>query len=148
MTAPMPTSSDRFPGHSLPGGSSLIITRMSKHKSAAWKLIHYLVDAQTQLQFHKLTGNLPSNREAWEMPQLKNDPYMKAFFIQLQYLRSTPKIPEWEQIATKIMEYTELAANRSTPNEELLEALNKDVNRILEKRRWLFEHNALSGQKR
>jgi multiple sugar transport system substrate-binding protein len=73
---------------------------------------------------------------------------MKAFFIQLQYLRSTPKIPEWEQIATKIMEYTELAANRSTPNEELLEALNKDVNRILEKRRWLFEHNALSGQKR
>ena len=63
---------------------------------------------------------------------------MRAFYEQFQHVVVTPKITEWEQIAfSKLQQYAELAARGAMPIDEALNSLNKDVDKILEKRRWL-----------
>lgn len=140
MTAPMPSYSNDYPGVSLAGGSSLVIFENSKYKKEVWKFFEFLSQVKTQIEFYTMLNNLPSVKEAWENPIFKNDPYMQAFYKQFTNVRATPKIPEWEQIAfSKVQQYAELAVRNAMSVEDALKNLDKDVNRILEKRRWLVE---------
>ncbi len=140
MTAPMPGYANEYPGVSLAGGSSLVIFKDSKFKKEVWKFFEYLSQPKTQLEFYKLLNNLPANKEAWQDSLLKNDPYMQAFYLQFMNVRATPKIPEWEQIAfSKVQQYAELAARGVMSVDDALKNLDKDVDRILEKRRWIVE---------
>jgi multiple sugar transport system substrate-binding protein len=141
MTAPMPGYKTDYPGVSLAGGSSLVIFKNSKHKKEVWKFFEYLSRENIQIDFYKLLNNLPSVKLAWEDSLFRNDPYMKAFYLQFQNVRATPKIPEWEQIAfSKVQQYAELAARNVMSVDEALKNLDKDVDLILEKRRWIIEH--------
>ncbi len=138
MTAPMPGYANEYPGVSLAGGSSLVVFKDSKYKKEVWKFFEYLSEKSTQIEFYKLLNNLPAIKEAWEDPIFKNDPYMQAFYTQFTNVKATPKIPEWEQIAfAKVQQYAELAARNVISIEEALISLDKDVDRILEKRRWI-----------
>jgi len=140
MTAPMPGYANDYPGVSLAGGSSLVIFKESKYKKEVWKFFEYLSKKTTQIEFYKLLNNLPAIKEAWEDPIFKEDLYMQAFYLQFMNVRATPKIPEWEQIAfAKVQQYAELAARNVISVEEALRRLDKDVDRILEKRRWIVE---------
>lgn len=140
MTAPMPGYANDYPGVSLAGGSSLVIFKDSKYKKEVWKFFEYLSEKSTQIEFYKLLNNLPAIKEAWDDPIFKDDPYMQAFYLQFMNVRATPKIPEWEQIAfAKVQQYAELAARNVISVEEALRRLDKDVDRILEKRRWIVE---------
>ncbi len=141
-TAPLPAYKDNYPGVSLAGGSSLVIFNNSQHKEEAWKLIEYLSRPHIQIEFYKLLNDLPSIKEAWNDPILKDDPYMKAFYEQFFHVVATPKVPEWEQIAfSKVQQYAELAARNALTVDEALKQLDNDVDRILEKRRWLQSRN-------
>ena len=140
MTAPMPGNANDYPGVSLAGGSSLVIFNDSKHKKEVWKFFEYLSQAKTQIEFYQMLNNLPSVKEAWDNPIFRDDPYMQAFYAQFTNVRATPKIPEWEQIAfAKVQQYAELAARNVMSVDEALKSLDKDVDRILEKRRWIVE---------
>jgi multiple sugar transport system substrate-binding protein len=139
-TAPLAGLSDSIPGVSLPGGSSLVIFKSSRHKVEAWKLIEYFSRPSVQLELYRLTGTLPARREAWMDSSFAGNPLMKAFLTQLQVVRAPAKIPEWEQIAMKIQEYAEVAAQLTRSDREILQALDRDVDRILEKRRWMVEN--------
>jgi multiple sugar transport system substrate-binding protein len=140
MTAPLPGPDLSTPGISLAGGSSLVMAKSSDKKAAAWKLIEFLSNPSIQFEFYKLVAALPALKNVWEQPELKNDPYMQAFFEQFHHVVPTPKIPEWEQIAfSKIQQYAELAVRGEKSIQESLELLDDDVNKILEKRRWLLE---------
>src|SRR5206468_2357363 len=55
----------------------------------------------------------------------------------LQTVRATPKIPEWERIAARIAHHLELAVRGDQSLDDALSALDRDVDAILEKRRWL-----------
>lgn len=137
-TAPMPGYKSEYPGLSLAGGSSLVIFKDSEHKSEAWKLIEFLSEPEIQLKVYNLTNNLPSVINAWNDSSLSEDIYMKAFYMQLQNVVPTPKIPEWEQIVfSKLQQYAEFAARGVMTTDEALKKLDEDANRILEKRRWM-----------
>lgn len=139
MTAPLPGTNGIYPGTSLAGGSSLVIFKSSEHKREVWKFFEYLSLKKTQLELYKLNDNLPAVKEAWEDSSLSNNKYIKAFYEQFQAVKATPKIPEWEQIASsKLQRYVELAARNVMSVDDALKALDDDVNRILEKRRWLM----------
>jgi multiple sugar transport system substrate-binding protein len=138
-TAPLP--GPEGPGVSLAGGSSLVLFRRSPHKDAAWSLVEFLSRPEQQVRFSRLSGDLPARREAWDDPSLARDPKVQAFWKQLQKVVSTPKIPEWELIASRILEYSELAAREAAHPDTALARLDRDVNRILEKRRWLMGRN-------
>lgn len=141
MTAPLPGLDSRKTGVSLAGGSSLVIYTKSEKKKNAWNLIEYLSRPEIQLEFYKLLYDLPAVKSAWKDSAIINNPYMDAFYKQFQNVQATPKIPEWEQIAySKLQQYFELAARGVLTTDEALAALDNDVNKILEKRRWLLEN--------
>lgn len=138
MTAPMPGPEANTPGPSLAGGSSLVLFKNSQKKATAWQLIEYLSEAQQQLEFYKITGDLPAIRAAWNDTTFTNNVYIQAFYQQLEHVVPTPMIPEWEQIAQKVQQYAEVASTEHMSVEETLRALDREVDLILEKRRWMM----------
>ena len=136
MTAPLPGPNGDI-GVSLAGGSSLVMFRSSEHKYEVWKLIEYLSEPAQQLQFYEITGDLPGRLEAWRDSALAANKYAAAFFEQLKHAVPTPKVPEWEQIAQKQREYAELVSMGVLTVERAMAELDRQVDVILEKRRWL-----------
>jgi multiple sugar transport system substrate-binding protein len=146
-TAPMPAPEPGQPGISIAGGASLALSRAARDKESAWQLIEYLAEPATQIEFYRLTGDLPARRSAWDDPALAGNRYAQAFRTQLQHLRTPPKIPEWERIASRITDCAEAAVRGDMSVDEALAALDRDVDRLLEKRRWLQDQQDLSPQR-
>ena len=132
----------RTVGASLAGGASLALSRTSPRREAAWKLLEFLAEPEQQARFYQLTGDLPARQSAWADPALAGNRYAQAFRRQLQNVRATPAIPEWERIASKLAYHAERAIRRQVTVDEALAALDRDVDRILEKRRWLLSRGA------
>lgn len=136
MTAPLPGPAG--PGSSIAGGSSLVIFRSSRHPEAAWRLMEYLSEPAVQIRFHEMTGNLPPRRTAWQDEQLAGDVYAKAFRDQLERVRPTPKVPEWERIVNEMQLTAEQVVRGGMDVEQATRALDRRVDAILEKRRWML----------
>jgi multiple sugar transport system substrate-binding protein len=137
--APLPGPGGAEHGVSLAGGSSLVLFRQGERNDAAWALIEFLSGAEQQARFYRLSGDLPARREAWRDAALLDDPRTRAFWEQLERVVATPKIPEWEQIAYRVQERAEAAVRGQLSPGEALRALDADVDRLLEKRRWMLE---------
>jgi multiple sugar transport system substrate-binding protein len=137
-TAPMPAFDGRGPGVSLAGGAGLAVSRDSPRKDAARALIEFLSSPAQQVEFYRRTGDLPARRSAWQDAALRGDPRALAFLAQLEAVEPTPRIPEWERIAAKIAHYAERAVRGGMSAESALAALDEEVDRILEKRRFLL----------
>jgi multiple sugar transport system substrate-binding protein len=142
MTAPLPGPDSL--GTSMAGGASLVVFRGSKRKTETWQLIEYLSRPDVQLRFYELTGDLPAHRASWNEPTLANNRYARAFRSQLDRVVPLPKVPEWEEIATKVFEYGEQAIRGRLTVDATLAALDRDVDGLLEKRRWMAERAAQS----
>jgi multiple sugar transport system substrate-binding protein len=133
------------PGTSTAGGASLAMFRRSRHKPEVWALISYLSRPDVQLEFYRLTGDLPARRSAWALPlngaTLAEDRHASAFHRQLQRVRAAPAVPEWERIEKEM----QLAATRAVHGVTDLDATVKNldalVDGILEKRRWMLEQH-------
>nr|WP_298153507.1 sugar ABC transporter substrate-binding protein [uncultured Pseudoxanthomonas sp.] len=143
MTMPLPGPAG--PGASLANGTSFVVFKDSPNKAAAWKLIAWLSSPPVQAEFHALTGDLPPRRSPWLMPALADDPYAKAFREQLERAVSTPKVPEWERIATEMRLVGEQVANGRMTVDQAVEELDRRADRILEKRRWMLDQADKAG---
>ncbi|MGQ0539922.1 MAG: sugar ABC transporter substrate-binding protein [Gemmatimonadaceae bacterium] len=142
-TAPLPGPDSA--GISMAGGASLVIFRNSRHKAAAWKLVEFLSAPAQQLRFYELTGNLPPRRSVWRNPALAGNEHAQAFREQLERVQPLPQVPEIEQIVTRVFEAGEQAARGRRPLDAILAALDEEVGRILEKRRWLLARERRAG---
>jgi multiple sugar transport system substrate-binding protein len=136
-TAPMPGPDGAASGASLAGGASLVVFRGSRHKDEAWRLVEFLSRPEQQLRFYRLTGDLPARREAWRDTTLTRDPRIRAFGEQLTRAVATPMVPEWELIANRLRDYAERVVRGGEPADSVLAELDREVDRLLEKRRWL-----------
>jgi multiple sugar transport system substrate-binding protein len=137
-TAPLPGPTGAASGTSHAGGASLVLFRHSRHKEAAFKVIEFLSQPEQQLRFYQLTGSLPSVMEAWRRSDLANDEHARAFWVQLQRVRALPAVPEIESIVVRVLEHAEASIRGGRPAAASLAALDADVDRILEKRRWML----------
>ncbi|HXF16878.1 MAG TPA: extracellular solute-binding protein, partial [Burkholderiales bacterium] len=138
LTAPLPGPDG--PGASTAGGSSLVIFRSTRRTQAAWRMIEYLSEPATQVRFHALTGNLPPRRTPWQDEHLANDIYAKAFRDQLERARPAPKVPEWERIMNEMQLAAEQVVTGGVSIDEATRSLDRRVDAILEKRRWMLAH--------
>jgi len=137
------------PGAGIAGGASLVILRNSRHKEAAWKLIEFLSRPQVQARFHAIIGDLPPRRSTWQFPSLANDELSHAFGDQLERVKPTPKVLEWERIVQEMRLVTERVVRGGESQDKAVEELDKRVDDILAKRRWIYaqEHpQAADGQ--
>ena len=137
MTAQLPGPDG--PGASIAGGASLVVFRASRHKAVAKQLIEYFSTPAVQERFHALTGNLPPRRATWQHENLDRDVYAKAFRAQLERTRATPKVPEWERIATEMRLVTERVVHGDIDIDQAVEQLDARTDRILAKRRWMLD---------
>jgi multiple sugar transport system substrate-binding protein len=144
MTAALPGISG--PGVSMAGGSSLSLFAGSQHKMEAWQLMEYLSRPEVELEFYKLTGDLPPRKSAWQDSTLANNKYAKAFRDQLEHVAPLPQVPEWEEIATTIFEHGEQAIRKAKTVDQTLASLDNDVNAMLEKRRYLLDQEKAKGR--
>lgn len=148
-TAPLPPPEEGmpYPGLSLAGGSSLVLFRQARQPEAAWKWLQYLSEPAQQARFYQLSGDLPSRKTAWKLAGLAGDPKAAAFLRQLEQVAPTPKVPEWEQIATRVAEAAEQVMRGGVDLDTALARLDADVDRMLEKRRWLLDRAAEEGKR-
>ena len=135
-TAPLPGPTG--PGTSTAGGSSLVLFRGAEHPDAAWAFASYLSRPDVQARFYERTGSLPARVSAWDRAGLSGDARARAFADQLRRARPTPKVPEWERVTTVVMRYAEAAARGAMTRDAALAALDRDVDALLDKRRWLL----------
>ena len=120
------------------GGSSLVLAARSKHPREAWELLQFLSLPEQQAKFYRASGDLPPTKTAWRDSALAGNTKALAFYDQLQRVRPLPQVPEWEQIATKVQDYAEAVVRRSMTRDAALAALDRDVDLLLEKRRWIL----------
>jgi multiple sugar transport system substrate-binding protein len=137
-TAPLPAAEGAGPGLSLAGGAGLGIVAASRHRDAAWRWIEFLSEPEQQAAFHAISGDLPTRRSAWHDPRLAESVHAQAFRAQLEAVRSPPKVPEWERIATRIARHAEAVVRGSEDAEGALRTLDQEADQMLEKRRWLL----------
>lgn len=130
------------PGASNAGGSSLVIFNRSGHKEQAWQLIEYLSRPEIQQRFYDLLGDMPPRRSSWEGGALRDDPKARAFREQLERVKPTPPIPEWERIVTEMQLVAAQAVAGQLTVDQAAEEIDRRTDRILEKRRWVLEHGA------
>ena len=138
-TAPLPGPDG--PGLSSAGGSSLVIFERSQHPEAAWRLAEFLSRPENQRRFYDLVGDLPPRRSAWEDARF-DDPRVDAFRQQMERLEPSPRVPEWERIATEIRLVIEQAVYANWSAERTAHELDIRINEILDKRRWMLDRTA------
>ncbi|MFG6488519.1 sugar ABC transporter substrate-binding protein [Roseateles sp. BYS78W] len=130
-------------GTSTAGGASLAVFKRSRHKPEAWALISYLSRPDVQLEFYRLTGDLPARRSAWALPlngaTLAEDRHAAAFHRQLQRVRAAPAVPEWERIEKEMQLAATRAVHGVTDLDTTVRELDALVDGILEKRRWMLD---------
>ncbi|MBB3226672.1 multiple sugar transport system substrate-binding protein [Luteibacter sp. Sphag1AF] len=137
-TTPLPGPNG--PGASNAGGSSLVIFRASRHKDDAWALVEFLSRPDIQARFYEILGDMPPRRSSWEKDALRNDPEAAAFRDQLERVKPTPPIPEWERIVTEMQLLAAEAASGKISVDDAATELDRRTDAILEKRRWILDH--------
>jgi multiple sugar transport system substrate-binding protein len=119
-----------------------VLFRASRHKAQAWRLVEFLSRPEQQLAFSRLTGDLPARTDAWERSGLADSANLGAFWVQLHRTEPVPKVPENELIATMLYQHAEEVIRGGRPIAATLASLDRDVNRVLEKRRWVLARAA------
>jgi len=136
-TAPLPGPDG--PGAAIAGGSSLVVFRRAKHKDAAWKLIEYLSRPDVQGRFYDLLGDMPPRRSSWNEASLRSDTKAQAFRDQLEHVKPTPPVPEWEQIVNQMQLVAAQAVAGDLTIDQATAEIDRRADRILEKRRWMLD---------
>ena len=116
------------------GGSNLVIFRKSRNQTKAWRFVEYLSRPEIQLQWYRMLSDLPAVTAAWQDSSLSQDPKIRVFYQQLQETRPAPQVPEWEQIASRINRWLEVAVYGKASVEDALRQLSDDIARIIRKR--------------
>jgi multiple sugar transport system substrate-binding protein len=135
----MPLPGPDGPGASVAGGTTLVLFRGARDADAAWALVRYLSERDSQVKLHALAGDLPPRRSAWDVPALASDPNALVFRDQLERAKPAPQVPEWERIATEIRLVAEqMVGGRLTVDQAAAET-DRRADAILEKRRWMMQ---------
>ena len=137
----MPLPGPDGPGAGIAGGASLVLFRGSPRQAQAWKLVEFLSRPDVQVRFHAMIGNLPPRRSSWAHPQLAGDTLSVAFREQMERLEPVPRVLEWERIAQEMRIASERVVRGGQPQDQALRELDRRVDDILAKRRWMYERD-------
>jgi ABC-type sugar transport system permease subunit/ABC-type glycerol-3-phosphate transport system substrate-binding protein len=113
------------------GGSSLVVFKASQNPNLAWKFVEFMNQTETQVEWYKLTEDLPSRKDAWQDPYFQNLDRVKTFGQQLTDTQSSPSLPQWEQIADIINNEMERAIFGKQTAEEAVQKISEQTDIIL-----------------
>ena len=146
-TAPLPAPDGTpYPGVSLAGGASLVVSRRSAKQEAAKKFISFLSRPEIQSRFYEMTGSLPARKSAWRV--LQGDRELAAFGKQLERTVALPRLPEAENIVNAVAEHGQLTVRGQYTPQQAARALDTKIDRMLEKRRWVVSRQPVPSPHR
>lgn len=117
------------------GGANLAVFRGSQVPDLAWAFIEHMSDPATQLEWHRVGGNLPSSMAAWEDPRLKDDPRLAAFRTQLASAEPPPSIELFAAVEGLLQDLSESLVLGMRDPEEIAQRMDAGLQRILDRRR-------------
>lgn len=112
------------------GGSNLAVFKSTKNRESAWKLVDYLTQTQTQVDWFKTTGDLPSVSAALDDPAVKGDAKFAVFADQLKSAFAPPAVGTWEQIAKQLDATIEKVTKTGADPDASLKALQQQATSI------------------
>lgn len=112
------------------GGSNLAVFKKTENRDAAWTLVEWLSQPETQIQWYELTSDLPSVQKAWDDPALASDEKLSKFGDQLQTAKAPPSFPSWEQVAEAFDGEIEKVAKQGLPAADAVKAAQQQANSI------------------
>jgi multiple sugar transport system substrate-binding protein len=96
--APMPAGPSGK-AYTFVGGSNLMMFKSSENKDAAWELMKFLSQDDTQTAYADLMGMFPARLDPQEKAGQKDANY-EAFYKAIQDGRTYAPIPQWGQVET------------------------------------------------
>lgn len=115
------------------GGEGFVILAGSTEQAEAYKLIEYLTTTpEIAIGFAQRWWTIPPLREAALNPATWLDPNLETFVRQMEYARSRPFVPNWENVRTIIAEAIDSALRQEVNPRTALEAAAARMNVLLE----------------
>ncbi|MBU4186573.1 MAG: sugar ABC transporter substrate-binding protein [Propionicimonas sp.] len=123
----MPT---KVSGASFIGGSNLAVFKSTKNRDTAWKLVDYLTQSQTQVEWFKTIGDLPSVKTALADPAVTGDAKFAVFAEQLKTAYAPPSVATWEQVAKQFDSTVEKVTRTGADPDASLKALQQQATSV------------------
>ena len=123
------------PGASCVGGSSFVLWQYSPNSQEAFELIRFLSSQPTRIPASPHSHDIPTRRDAVNMPSVEENIFHRTYLQALQTGRSLPTIRLWGSIEDKLIMETaniwkELFAN---PDQDLDECLHRHLDPLAER---------------
>lgn len=112
------------------GGSNLAVFTNTDSRDAAWTLVDWLTQAETQVKWYDMTSALPSVQSAWDDDALTADPKLAKFGEALLTAQAPPSFPSWEQVAEAFDGEIEKVAKQGLSAEEAMSAAQSRADSI------------------
>jgi multiple sugar transport system substrate-binding protein len=123
--APLPSNRTHT---SLFAGSNMGVWYNTKHAKESLRLLDYLAQPATQLQWFKSAAELPTNLAALNSKSLTSDPFVKVYTKQLQNAWLLPPlVPAWNKIAGNLLDTLNSVALNGANASDALNKLNQEV---------------------
>ncbi|GLQ53232.1 extracellular solute-binding protein [Devosia nitrariae] len=103
------------------GSGSLAVLADVRNPDAAWKLVRYMAQPETQLAWYKVFGSLPAAKAAWDDPAIAANPLLDAERAALQTAVDIPQVPTWNQVGTYMGQQMELVARGQASAQDVLD---------------------------
>lgn len=103
------------------GSGSLAVLKDAKNSDAAWKLVRYLTQPDTQIAWYKAFGSLPAVKAAWDDPAIASNPLLDAEREALQTAVDIPQVPTWPQVGLYLGQQMELVARGQASAKDVLD---------------------------
>lgn len=124
--APIPTIGGQ-PAVSFSGIKAWYVSSFTKYPQAARLFADFATSKEAQLKLSALVGSVPTNNEAQEDDQIKNDEYVSAFTEQFKSSQPMPSVPEmanvWSPVGAALAEIWD-------NNKDVKATLDKAVNQV------------------
>lgn len=138
------TPGARGAGNAMARGACIAVSSTARNSQAAWQLVDHLCSTTMQRQIYGITDDLPTRPSAWKNSLLLSDPVPQSFAAQIAHSIAPPAVPEWERIVTEV----QLVAEHMVRGEYGVDAasteMDRRVDRILQKRRWLLDRGRIT----
>lgn len=103
------------------GGSNLAVFQNTESRDAAWALVDWLTQPETQIKWYEMTSALPSVQAAWEDDALTADDKLAKFGVALETAQAPPSFSSWEQVAETYDGEIEKVGKSGLSGEEAME---------------------------
>ena len=124
--APIPTIGGQ-PAVSFSGIKAWYVSSFTKYPQAARLFADFATSKEAQLKLSALVGSVPTNNEAQQDDQIKNDEYVSAFTEQFKSSQPMPSVPEmanvWSPVGAALAEIWD-------NNKDVKETLDKAVSQV------------------